>query len=73
MRRWCWVSKMEKELGQTEERRLKWAKELRAWLIAYPNALSGTELSVDEFRDNLQLHFGFEPAGLPSHCDGAVA
>jgi hypothetical protein len=67
------LEKRVKVLGQTEERRLTRAKESGAWLTAYPSALNGTELSADEFRDNLRLRFGFEPVGLPSHCDGCGA
>jgi hypothetical protein len=38
-----------------------------------PNTLNGTELSADEFRDNLRLRFGLTPLSLPDKCDGCDA
>jgi hypothetical protein len=38
-----------------------------------PNSLNGTELSEEEFRDNLRLRFGLLPLSLPARCDGCEA
>jgi hypothetical protein len=38
-----------------------------------PNSLNGTELSEEEFRDNLRLRFGLTPLSLPARCDGCDA
>ena len=52
------------------KRRLERAKETGGWLTVMPNALNGTELSADEFRDNSRLRLGLQPKGLPTRCDG---
>jgi hypothetical protein len=54
-------------------RRMKRSQETGAWLTAMPNALNGTELSEEEFRDNLRLRFGLQPLSLPDRCDGCEA
>ena len=41
-----------------------------AWLSVLPNAVHGTELSAQEFRDSLFLRYARTPPGLPSSCDG---
>jgi len=55
---------------QADSRRMNKAKETGAWLTAMPNTLNGTELSADEFRDNLRIRFGLTPASLPHRCEG---
>jgi hypothetical protein len=40
-----------------------------AWLTSYPSYMNGTELSADEFQDNLRLQFSLPPLNLTSHCD----
>jgi hypothetical protein len=54
----------------TAARRMNRSKETGAWLTAMPSTLNGTELSEDEFRDNIRLRFGLPPLSLPDHCDG---
>jgi len=54
----------------TDARRLTRAKETGAWLTAMPNTLNGTDLSADEFRDNLRIRLGLTPSSLPTHCVG---
>jgi len=46
------------------------AKETGAWLTATPNLLNGTDLSADEFRDNLRMRLGLTPISLPQQCIG---
>ena len=41
-----------------------------AWLTTAPSTTNGTELSAEEFRDNLSLRFGMIPSNLPATCDG---
>jgi hypothetical protein len=41
-----------------------------AWLSAIPNRFNGTELSREEFQDNLAIRYGLRPRGLPERCDG---
>jgi hypothetical protein len=56
--------------GAADARRMQRATETGAWLTAMPSALNGTELSADEFRDNLRLRFGLCPTSLPHRCEG---
>jgi hypothetical protein len=44
--------------------------ETGAWLSAIPNRFDGTELSREEFQDNLAICYGLHPRGLPERCDG---
>ncbi len=41
-----------------------------AWLSAIPNRFDGTELSREEFQDNLAICYGLRPRGLSERCDG---
>ena len=41
-----------------------------AWLSAVPHRLNGTELSLEEFRDNLRLRYGLMPQDIPATCYG---
>ena len=41
-----------------------------AWISAVPHCLNGTELSWEEFRDNLRLRYGLMPQDIPASCDG---
>ncbi|MEJ2330924.1 MAG: hypothetical protein P8Z33_13945, partial [Gammaproteobacteria bacterium] len=56
--------------NQTVKNRLERGKHTGAWLTVIPNTLNGTELSREEFRDNLRLRFGFLPLQMQRHCDG---
>jgi hypothetical protein len=44
--------------------------ETGAWLSIIPNCFEGTELSREEFQDNLATYYGLCPRGLPKRCDG---
>jgi hypothetical protein len=46
------------------------SRENGAWLTRCPSCMNGTELSQEEFQDNLRLRFSLPPLNLPSHCDG---
>jgi hypothetical protein len=48
------------------------AKSTGAWITAMPDALNGTVLSSDEFRDSLRLRYGLRPTNLPITCDGCT-
>ncbi len=41
-----------------------------AWLSVIPNHFDGTELSREEFQDNLAICYGLRPRGLPERCNG---
>jgi hypothetical protein len=49
---------------------IKRSKKNRAWLTMYPSYMNGTELSSDEFLDNLRLRFSLPSINRPSHSDG---
>ncbi len=44
--------------------------ETGAWLSVFPNRFDETELSREEFQDNLTICYGLRPRGLPERCDG---
>ncbi len=56
--------------GRRMAKHLEWMGETRAWLLAIPNCFDGTELSREEFQDNLAIRYGLRPRGLPECCDG---
>ena len=53
-----------------EKKRLHWATRNGAWLSAVPRRLNGTELSWEEFRDNLRIRYELMPQDVPATCDG---
>ena len=40
-----------------------------AWLTVMPSFLYNTELSAQDFRDNVRWRLGLEPCRLPTHYD----
>ena len=44
-----------------------------AWLSTIPDRFSGTELTKDEWLDNVAIRYGRRPANLPDFCDGCGA
>ena len=56
--------------GGQERNRLHRATKNGAWLSSVPHRNSGTELSWEEFRDNLRLRYGLMPPDIPATCDG---
>ena len=60
-----------KGLTSSQERnRLHRATRNGACLSAVPHRLNGTELSREEFQDNLRLRYGLMPQDIPTTCDG---
>ena len=43
------------------------------WLGVIPSTVNGTELSAQEFRDNLCMRYARSPGDLPKHCDGCIS
>jgi hypothetical protein len=56
--------------GQREAFWLEKACEAGIWLTCIPSRLHGTEVSKEEFVDNLQLHYNLEPLAMSCMCDG---
>ena len=56
--------------GRKVAKRLERMGETGAWLSVIPNRFDGTELSREEFQDNLAIHYGLRPRALPECCDG---
>ena len=46
------------------------ATENCSWLMAITQRLNVTELSREEFQDNILLWYGIIPLNLPTDCDG---
>ena len=44
--------------------------ETGAWLTLMPSRFDGTQLTAEEFRDNVALRYGLRPKDLPDRCDG---
>ena len=61
------------EVSTVRKRRLLRARETGLWLTLSPELLNGTDLSAEEFRDNLRLRYGQQPSNLPRRCDGCGA
>ena len=60
-----------KELTGSQERNcLHRATSNGAWLSSVPQRHNGTELSREEFRDNIRLRYGLMPKDIPATCDG---
>ena len=56
--------------GRKMAKRLDRMGDTGAWLSAIPNRFDGTELSKEEFQDNLAIRYGLRPRGLSKSCDG---
>ncbi len=59
--------------NRQKQRRIKRAGDTGLWLTMAPDTLNGTELSAEEFRDNLCLRYGITLPDLPDKCDGCGA
>ena len=57
-------------VGGQERNRLHRETRNGVWLSAVPHRLNVTELSREEFRDNLCLRYGLTPQKFPATCDG---
>ena len=56
--------------GDQERNRLHRAIRNGAWVSDVPHRLNGTDLSWEEFRDNLHLRYGLMPQDIPATCNG---
>ena len=56
--------------GGQERNRLHRATRNGTWLRAIPHRLNDTELSREEFRDNICLIYGLMPQDIPTTCNG---
>jgi hypothetical protein len=53
-----------------DKRRITRSAKTGSWLSSIPSSINGTDLSAEEFRDNIRLRFGLQPKALPPYCDG---
>ncbi|KAL3768952.1 hypothetical protein ACHAWO_004062 [Cyclotella atomus] len=67
------VSERGERRGNQERLQMKRAGAAGIWLTCVPSRLHGTELSGEEFRDNLRLRYNLNPLSIPSVCDGCGA
>lgn len=59
--------------GPSEKWRIRRSEASGAWLTCLPSWVNGTELSADEFRDNVRLRYNLKPLYIPERCDGCGA
>ena len=59
-----------KEKGKKVAKRVERYEENSAWLSIIPSTLDGTEVTRDEWLDNIKIRYGHRPKGLPDRCDG---
>ena len=64
------IFKRQEQAGGQEKNRLHRATRNGAWLSAVPHRINGTELSREEFLDNLRLRYGLMPQDIPATCNG---
>ena len=64
------VARRKELAGGQERNRLHRSTRNAAWLSAIPRRLNGTELSQEEFWDNIRLRYGLMPKEIPTNCDG---
>ena len=61
---------MMEEVGVKYMRQLQREMRSRAWFTSVPHRLHGTEMSQEEFRNNLHLRNGLMFLKIPTDCDG---
>ena len=59
----------QEQAGCQEKNCLHGARRNGAWLSAVTHRLNGTELSWENFRDNLRLRYGLMPQDIPATCN----
>ena len=64
------IFKRQDQAGGQDKNRLHRATINGAWLSAVLHRLNGTELSQEEYQDNLRLRYGLMPQDIPAICDG---
>ena len=62
--------KLQEQAGGQEKNRLHRATRNGAWFSSVPHCLNRTELSWEEFWDNLRLRYGLMPQDIPATCEG---
>jgi hypothetical protein len=67
------VTERGEQRGNRELLRMERAAAAGIWLTCFPSRFHGTELSCEEFRDNLRLRYNLNPLSMPSVCDGCGA
>ncbi len=65
-----YLNRLKLSSGRKTAKQLERMGKTGAWLLAIPNRFDGTELSREEFQDNLAICYGLRPRGLPECCDG---
>ena len=60
----------QEQAGHQEKNRLHKETRNGAWLSDVPHRLNGTDLSWEEFRDNLCLRYGLMPQDILVTCYG---
>jgi hypothetical protein len=58
------------EKGQREEFCLQCAASAGIWRTCFPSRLQSTELSAEEFIENIRLCFNLQPLSMDFKCDG---
>ena len=64
------IFKRQEQAGHQEKNRLHRETRNGAWLSTVPDRLNGTELSREEFQDNLCLRYGLVPQDIPANSNG---
>jgi hypothetical protein len=59
-----------RERGIRVKNRLERAGNSGIWLSCVPNRFNGTEISMEEWQDNVRLCYNLEPLGMPEVCNG---
>jgi hypothetical protein len=59
-----------REKGIRVKNRLERAGLSGIWLTCVPNRFNGTEISMEEWRDNFRLRYNLAPLAMPECCDG---
>ena len=67
------LKKLGEQGGAKVKKRLARVTECGSWIQVAPDRFDGTELSRDEWHDNLTIRYGMRPKGLPQRCDGCNA
>ena len=65
-----WKAERKAEVGGQERGRLERETRSGAWLIVVAHQLNVTDMSQEEFRDNIHLRYGIIPLNLPSGFNG---
>jgi sarcosine oxidase gamma subunit len=64
------VATQKGQANAKEKKRLARILGCGAWLIRPPTRFEGTQVTEEEWHDNLSLQYGMQPVHLPQQCDG---